>query len=266
VNRPSEPREGRAERTRAYYRTVGRFIDQELAHRGDGAYWLARAREQNRPSALELGAGTGRVTLFLAPACRLIVAVDLSLEMLSKAQAALAEWDHVHLVAGDMTELRLGARFGLVLAANDPFAHLSDDRDRRRAVELAARHLAPGGLLVMDALWLSGPARRAATSPDGWERHRRLPAVEGKPEAFVSERWHLGRDGTQGVIEYEYREGDQVVGRASFEPRFWSPDELRTRLSRAGLQVRRTLGSYREDPWDPETSSALIVEATRPST
>lgn len=264
MNRPTEPPDRRAERTRAYYRTVGRFIDQELADRGDGTYWLARAREQGQPVALELGAGTGRVTRILAPVCRRIVAVDLSLDMLSRAQAAVGEWDHVHLVSGDMTELRLAARFDLVLAANDPFAHLSSDQDRRRAVELAARHLAPGGLFVVDALWLRGPARRAATSPSGWERERRLPAVGGKPEATVRERWRLEQDGTRGIIEYEYREGDRVVGRASFEPRFWSPAELRGRLIRAGLQVRRTLGGYKEDPWDPETSSALIVEATRP--
>lgn len=251
------------DRTRAYYRTVGRFIEMELAQRRDADFWRAQARELGQPSVLELGAGTGRITRILAPHCRCVVAIDISLEMLRRAHRTLPSTLPVHLVAADMASFRLARTFDLALAANDPFAHLPSEEDRDRALRMAAEHLRPGGLFVLDALWLSEKTRRLALRPGGWERERSLDAPEEDASYTVRERWKLWNGGTRGRLRYEYRKNGQVVGRAEFQPRFWSPEEVRERFRAAGLRVRRMHGGYHGEPWDPETATALVVEATK---
>jgi SAM-dependent methyltransferase len=247
------------EEIREYYRTVGRFLELEIAGRGDSGYWQRRAREQPRPHVLELGAGTGRVTRLLAPLVESLVAVDLSAEMLERARQSLAPLpSNVHLVLADMRELRFACTFDLILAANDPFAHLTTGRERDRVLRRVARHLRPRGLFILDAVWLTPSTREKARSPGGWWRRRSL----GEPEDKLSvvERWSLEGDGPQARVEYEYREGDRVVGRAAFHSRLWTPEEVAGRFLAAGLRVRRILGGYDERPWDPSSASGLIVE------
>lgn len=259
---PERVEVGRAESKREvteYYRTVGRFLDLELAGRDDAGYWARRARELGRPRVLELGAGTGRVTRVLAPLSEFVVAIDLSREMLLRAKRSLGNAAGVHLVAADMRELDLGTSFDLVLAANDPFVHIRSDEGRDRAVRAAARHLRPGGLFIVDALWLRPARRRKAMEPGGWQRERTLPSSGGRLR--VAEAWTLASGSHSGRIRYEYRDGDEVVGRAAFHPRLWTPEELRERLVAAGLRPRRQLGSYEEEPWTPAAASTLLVEA-----
>lgn len=246
---------------REYYRTVGRFLDRELAGRNDAPYWGRRVEELGRPTVLDLGAGTGRVTRLVAPRAQLTVAVDLSEEMLGRARDALRGIPGVHLVLADMRELSLGRVFDLVLAGNDPFVHLASDSDRQRALAMAARHLRPGGLFILDALWLRLEVRRRASRPGGWHRERSLGG--NGDELRVTESWTMEPDTLRGRVRYEYRDGERVVGRASFTPRLWSPEEVESRFESAGLRVRRMLGSYDEDPWDPRTASSFIVEAER---
>jgi SAM-dependent methyltransferase len=263
VARPRERvrRPGSKQEVQEYYRTVGRFIEMELAGRDDSAYWSSRARELGRPRVLELGAGTGRVTRVLAPLAERVVAVDLSGHMLAHAREALRDAPGVHLVLADMRQLALARTFDLVVAANDPFIHLPSDEERDRVLRLVASHLRPGGLFILDSHWLRPAARRKATSPGGWRRERSL----GGPEAGYSvlETWHLDPETWTGRVRYEYRREGRPVGSAVFHPRLWSPDEVRARFSAAGLQVRTLLGSYDGRGWEPETASCLLVEAVR---
>lgn len=255
------PPSGSRREIRRYYRTVGRFIELELASRNDAGYWRARAEELGRPAVLELGAGTGRVTRVLAPLTELLVGIDLSPEMLRMARQRFAGAAGAHLVVADMRTLELGRRFDLVLAANDPFSHLPSDADRDRAMAVVARHLRPGGIFVLDALWFPERFRRRLQRPGGWHRTRELGSPE--EECSVEEWWHLDPDTWRGQVRYEYRQKGRTVGTAGFRPRFWRPEEVERRFSAVGLKVRRRLGGYDERPWDPERDRSLIVEAVR---
>lgn len=261
VARPGSPPPGSRKEIREYYRTVGRFIEMELAGRKDEEYWRARAREMDRPWVLELGAGTGRVTRHLAPFAERVVAVDLSWRMLARAQEALEGVPGVHLVQADMRSLRLNRMFDLIVAANDPFVHLAGDEERDEVLRIVADHLRPGGRFILDSHWLRPPARRKATTPEGWSRERTV----GDPEDGVTahETWKLDPRTWTGSVRYEYRQGGRTVGRARFHPRLWSPDEMEERFSRAGLRLRALLGDYRGTEWNPETASCLLAEAVR---
>lgn len=56
-------------------------------------------------TALELGAGTGRMTRSLARRFKHVLAVDISAEMLQRGKAALGEFDNVHWVLSNGADL-----------------------------------------------------------------------------------------------------------------------------------------------------------------
>jgi SAM-dependent methyltransferase len=244
-----------------HYALVAPFIDAELARRGEERFWERIAREHRGQRVLELGAGTGRVTVILARFAGAVVAIDLSADMLDRARARLARLRHVTLRVADMRTLALEERFDLVVAANDPFSHLVEDEDRAWAMETAARHLVPGGELVLDALRL--PGGEAAAARGGEERERVRAVSLGGQSLLVRERWRCDRVSRRCEARYEYQMAGQTLVTSTFPARYWSMTELEVRCARAGLAITRCWGSYEGDRWDEQTARCLIVVARK---
>jgi SAM-dependent methyltransferase len=97
---------------------------------------------------LELGSGGGNNASHLKRrfACTL---TDLSPEMLETSRTINPECEHL---VGDMRTLRLGRTFDVVFA-HDALSYLTTENDLGAAIETAATHVRPGGvvLLVPDA-------------------------------------------------------------------------------------------------------------------
>jgi len=245
---------------RGYYRRIAPFLDLELADRGDAGFWEWTASEPAGCRVLELGAGTGRATLFLARAAARVVACDLSPELIAIARERLARLDNVRLFVADMRYLCLAARFDLVVAVDDPFAHLLLGGERDRALRAAAAHLAPGGRLILDAAWFSPHLRELASRPEGLATERFRGGGAGQLRVREEVRCGAGRI-CQSLIEYR-RDGAPAVA-AGFRSRLWSLAEVGRRCRAAGLDVVSLWGGYDRRPFQRLTSSRLIVE-TRP--
>ncbi|HEY9421767.1 MAG TPA: class I SAM-dependent methyltransferase [Thermoanaerobaculia bacterium] len=252
---PPEVSHAADQRVRAYYHRILPFFDLELAGRGDTDFWAGEAMKPAGCRVLELGAGTGRATASLAREAAWVVASDLSPEMIAVARRRLAGCPNVVLLAGDMREMALKIRFDLVVAANDPFVHLTPDEDRNRAFEVVARHLAPDGRFILDAAWFPPERRGAAGEPEGLVLER-----SGEDGLRVRETWHCNPGDRLCSASYEYLVQGRPVEKASFPARLWSVEELRHRARAAGLQVSRLWGDYDRRIWDHATSPRLIAE------
>ncbi len=142
---------------------LARLYDLDVEDdQGDLDMYLAMAGTVDGP-VLELMAGSGRVAVPLALAGQRVTAVDRDAAMLERAAA---RWQRVKrraakggslvLVERDVSALELKKRFGLVIVALNSLL-LLDGRDAQRAaLEVAARHLARTGRVVIDA-WLPAP-------------------------------------------------------------------------------------------------------------
>jgi len=136
---------------------IADYYDESPVVKGrlqDVAFYRDAARDFGDP-VLELGCGTGRVTMALAQAGKRVTGLDLSERMLERAvkkRAALftEERERIHLVQGDMARFDLGETFRLVIIPFRPFQHLLEVHEQMNCLECARKHLAPGGRLILD--------------------------------------------------------------------------------------------------------------------
>src|SRR6202142_4278253 len=153
---------------------LARLYDVDLLDDpGDIDLYLALAGRTGGP-ILELAEGSGRVALPLALAGYDVTAVDIDPAMLERlgrriALTAAEKPDvqgRVHAVQADLIGLELPdkARFGLAILALNSILLLDSRTKQQAAIETMARHLAPGGVAVVD-VWL--PSARELACYDG---------------------------------------------------------------------------------------------------
>lgn len=216
----------------------------QSAPTGDVDYYVGECCRAGG-AVLELGAGTGRITLPLVSAGLAVTAVDRSQPMLEalerKARAALsaAELERLRVLNQDMRALSVNGPFAVVLCPYSAFTYLLSDDDRKRMLEGVRRLLGPGGHLVLD-VFVPDPAikslpddhvifdyRRPRADGTFLERSKTI-AKDVEPFVNVLARRYrlLGADGT---------EIERFSTRAKIH--YWYPEELRRELERHGFAV-----------------------------
>lgn len=243
------------------------FYDWENARtlgRRDLPFWRRVAGDAGGP-VLELGCGTGRLSVPLARAGVQIVGIDLSTPMLSRAQRRLArlrgrDAGQLGLVRGDVRHLPFGAaRFSMVLAPYGFLQSLLSDRDLEATLADVGRVLEPGGLFGIDLV------------PDvpKWREYSDRIQLRGRAAggAHLTLIESVRQDRRRRVTTFEQRYVERRGTRKRvhrFELRFRTLPvaALVRRLERAGFAVDAVLGDYRGRPWD-ERADVWIILARR---
>ena len=197
--------------------------DLECAgYREDLPLWRKLAHEAGGP-VLEIGAGTGRVSLDLAAAGFPTVALDSDAALLS-ALRSRASGLPVETVVADARQFALGRRFALVLVPMQALQLLGGERGRAAFLRCALDHMSPGGLLVAamaDAIECFDeehalPPRPDACEIDGVRYVSRLLAVTHEDgRAAIHRRREVVGPGEDHVSESSVLRIDRV-----------SPDEV----------------------------------------
>jgi ubiquinone/menaquinone biosynthesis C-methylase UbiE len=121
---------------------------------GDAPFYVEEAQKAGSP-VLELGCGTGRITIPIADAGLSIVGLDRAPAMLAIAKQKIARLDakvqgRITLVSGDMRHFSLPQRFELVMIPYRAFQHLLTSQDQRQALRCVHEHLAADGRLIFN--------------------------------------------------------------------------------------------------------------------
>jgi SAM-dependent methyltransferase len=145
------------------------------AYSADLEPWERLASASSGP-VLELGSGTGRVSLHLARRGHEVWAIDREEAFVEAIEErALAEGLAVRAVHAHAERLELGREFGLAIAAMQVIQMVGDEAGRAPVLRRAAAHVRPGGRFA--AAILDGVPRDAEGSPaplpdvrevDGW--------------------------------------------------------------------------------------------------
>ena len=219
----------------------------------DHDYYRALAEAADAKSVVDLGCGTGMLTVTLARAGRRVVGVDPSAAMIDYARrrpgAELVEWVH-----GDADDIPAGPHDFAVMTGNVA-QHIPDGAWQRTLAALASV-LRPGALLAFES---RNPDVRA------WEQWAAAEAstrqtIHGELREY-DEITELEPGVVEMVSHNEFVDaGERVVGRTVLM--FRSRDAITAALQNAGFAVRAVHGGWAGEPL--ETGSRVMVfEAVR---
>jgi SAM-dependent methyltransferase len=239
------------------------FYDWENAQtvaRRDVAFWQRLAAAQ-AGRVLELGCGTGRISVPIARAGARVVGIDRSAPMLARGRQRLKRGrltNAVSLVRGDIRHLPFRRRsgFSLVMAPYGILQSLTRETDLRATLESVHRVLPRAGLFVIDLV------------PDlpRWAEYERKASLAGSrgrgTRLTLIETVRQDRARRLTIFDHEYVERKGRVSRVhrfSLTFRTVSVPQMSLRLERAGFRIRAVLGDYHGGPWDTRSDVWVIV-------
>jgi ubiquinone/menaquinone biosynthesis C-methylase UbiE len=216
------------------YRALADYYDLiygQKDYRKDTADLVRVARKFGRSGGnrwLDVACGTGRHLELLRRKFR-VLGVDQSPEMLRIARRRLPG---VPLVRADMRRLDLGKRFDVVSCLFSAIGYLRTEADLRRALNAFARHLRPGGVLLVQP-WIDPAHLRRG--------HVTLSSHHAGPVAVARASWVTVR-GSLTRVHFDYliaREGQAVQHLRETEVLRMTPPARLVELAReAGLAAR----------------------------
>jgi ubiquinone/menaquinone biosynthesis C-methylase UbiE len=244
------------------------FYDWENARtlgRRDVPFWRNLAL-QSGGHVLELGCGTGRISLPLARAGVELVGIDRSGPMLDRARARIRRarlTGRVQLVRGDIRTVPFhAAGFAMVMAPYGILQSLLRERDLAATLNEVRRVLQPGGTFGLELVadLPSWQEYRKRLSLKGW-RHRRGGAHVTLIETV---RQDPARRLTIFDQEFIERRGPlRRTHRFALTFRTISIPQMARRLENAGFGVTALLGDYRGGPWDPRADVWIVLAKAR---
>jgi SAM-dependent methyltransferase len=179
----------------------------------DLALWRSLAGDYGDP-VLDVGAGTGRVTLELACEGYRVTALDRDPELLAELARRAAELD-VDTVLADARRFDLGRRFALCIVPMQTIQLLGGAEGRAPFLRHAKRHLLDGGILavaISETLELFEVSDGATPLPDiceldGIVYASHPTAVRADGDGFVLERRRetVAADGARSVAQDQIR-------------------------------------------------------------
>jgi SAM-dependent methyltransferase len=158
--------------------------------------WRELASQRGGP-VLELGCGTGRVTLDLAERGHRVTGLDADAGLVRELGArARRHGLRVDAVTADARSFSLPGRFSLVLAPMQVVQLLGGTKGRQRALACVRRHLEPDGLVaaaLADPFEALPPEEALPPVPDvqeegGWVLASQPVAVRAEPGATAVDR------------------------------------------------------------------------------
>lgn len=108
---------------------------------------VVKERCASATSLLDVACGTGSHLRHLQEQFGHVEGIDLAEEMIASARAKLPE---VPFHVADMREFDLGRRFDAVICMFSSIGYLDGEEEIKAAIACLARHLEPGGVLVLE--------------------------------------------------------------------------------------------------------------------
>ncbi|MBE8516240.1 class I SAM-dependent methyltransferase [Amycolatopsis sp. H6(2020)] len=151
------------------YEAIYRGRGKDYARESEIVVDLIRERVPTARRLLDVACGTGSHLRYFAGEFAETAGVDLTEEMLELARAVLPG---VPLWQGDMRGFDLGRTFDAITCMFSAVGYLADPGELNATLETFARHLEPGGVVVVEPWWtpqkfLPGYVQGDVVSVDG---------------------------------------------------------------------------------------------------
>lgn len=235
----------------AIYRDGAHY--DRLFGRGHVEFWLSQARITGGP-ILELGYGTGKLSISLAEAGFSVAGLDNSPALL---QFAASKNDDVEWIEGDMRNFSLQERFALIMLPSNNLGHLHTPEDFEGCIRGVKRHLQPGGVFVIDVfvpnlkLLLRDSKEEYVLdeydSPEGQGRVRIMARSRYEPRTQIMRTTTIRKVAGQPDLA------------GSLDLKMYFPRELEALVRSHGLRIAARYGGHAGEAFDEKSRFQILV-------
>ncbi len=256
---------GAAELHADYHGINARLYDSVQGGDRDVEYYL-RTIGDRPASVLELGSGTGRVTIPLAEAGHTVYALDNSPDMhdILRGKVPAHLRDRIVQVEADMRDFCLDMAFNFVLLGLNTVFSLVDHESRRDCFHSVSRHLKPEGRFI---LYFMYPSPELVSNKDGmYDLSVYQESQDGGHAVVTYSRYEAAR--RLSILNFLTLEiADGRLCRAFVTPalEYYPPvDEIRLLIQEAGMEVLETLSDYDGTPFSDSGEGGDVIMVARP--
>jgi SAM-dependent methyltransferase len=223
---------------------------------------LAREAGAAGQRVLELGCGTGRVTIPIAQAGVEVCGLDNSPAMLAVAERkAKAEGLHnVSWCVGDMASLKLSGSFGLAIIPFRSFLLLLTVEQQKSCLACIREHLVDSGRLALNIFNPSIPAIAdwLGAKRGMWQRHQE----EQRRELWSTREYHLSTQQLDEVrAEVQLDDAGAIISRVerNLRLRWVYRFEMEHLLALTGFEVEALYGWFDRQEFSDESHDMVWI-------
>jgi SAM-dependent methyltransferase len=223
----------------------------------DGPFYHALAQKVGGP-VLELGCGTGRITIPLAKHGIVMTGLDIVPSMLGRAQQKSGSLP-IHWVEADMRTFQLGRKFRLICATGGAFQHLLTRADQEMALASVHVHLAPEGYFAIDVAvphpaWLHTVDEEQEWNAFSDEEGRQIRVTGTEAYDPIAQVKH-----ETVYRQWQTEDGLTIRRRARFAIRYIFPQEMEALLHYNGFKIMDCYGGADFDRVTKESRTLFYV-------
>jgi SAM-dependent methyltransferase len=223
----------------------------------DGPFILSLAKELGG-AVLELGCGTGRLTIPLAQSGVEIVGIDIVPSMVERAKQKAGELP-IEWILADVRTVQLGRKFRLIFESGSVFRHMLTRPDQEAYLARVWEHLEDDGRLIINSLF---------------PRPRDLICTEVEEDWFTMQHPDGYEIRVSGVDKYDalqqvkmetaYRRwtdvnGQEIVRVAPLSLRYVFPQEMEALLHYNGFEIVERYGDVDQSPLTNDSRYLIYI-------
>ncbi len=118
---------------------------KEYMDKWDGQKFIESMGLDKSKSVLEIGIGTGRLAIKVAPYCKILCGIDISEKTIQRAAENLSLYNNVKLICGDFMSFEFEEHFNIIYSSLT-FMHI---KDKLSAIKKVASLLSDNGFFVL---------------------------------------------------------------------------------------------------------------------
>lgn len=230
----------------------------------DLPFYLEYARDLSTP-LLEVGAGSGRLTIPFARAGYSVVAVDISASMLVILKSRLMQEaedvrKRVEIVEADAKTLKLGDKYELIIVPFFTFNYFLTSQAQKAALKRLAQHLTDSGTILFDVFIPFSRIKECSPEPV-----LRVDTVEAETGNKIR-GWNIYSMDLERQIEcrrhiFEVAEPNGTVSKKEFitKRRYTFRPEIEQLFSGNGLFVESVFSNYNKEMAGPDSERLVYV-------
>lgn len=240
-------------------------VDSRDNLRDDIPFYVEYAKKVGG-EVLDLGCGTGRVSLALARQGIKVTGIDLSCQMLDvfkqKNDNELGLKDNITLIHGNMAYFNLGKKYGLIIAPFRVFQALTDNKDIESALICICNHLSDNGLFIINVF------KPYAVMDDSWcydEKVQWERIDEATGNYVVRKHWGDKIDVDNQIIyphfAYEVTDKNGIKERFAEDLRlkYYYENQLEEVVTKSGFTIYERFGWYNKQSIEEANRELIFV-------